>query len=191
MGTHQLSVGVVGTGGIARDQHLPAWFRLPEVKIAGVADASAASLAAVQSEFGIDRRVGDYRELLDDPSIDVIDVCVPHALHAEVTIAALQAGKHVLCEKPMATSADAAAILEAWRTSGKKLMIAQHMRFEASVRRLRAWLERHPPGHIYYTRAQWLHRRRLPGRPGFTDKKLSGGGAVTISESICWTCPGI
>src|SRR5437868_12682289 len=112
MATQPLTVAVIGTGGIARDQHLPAWVRVPEVKIAAVADSSAASLAAVQAEFGIDRRVGDYRELLDDRSINVIDVCVPSALHAEVTIAALNAGKHVLCEKPMSTSrADAAAIL--------------------------------------------------------------------------------
>jgi predicted dehydrogenase len=176
---HQLSVAVVGTGLIARDQHLPAWLKMAEVKVAAVADPSAQSLAAVYDQFGIDRRVGDYRELLDDKTIDVIDVCVPSGLHAEVTVAALSAGKHVLCEKPMATSrADAAAMLDAWRASGKKLMIGQHMRFEPSVRRLRAWLSRHPPGEIYYGRAQWLRRRRLPGRPGFTERKLSGGGAL-------------
>jgi predicted dehydrogenase len=179
MTMHSLTVGLVGAGLIAREQHLPAWARLPEVKVVGVADPWAGALAAVQNEFQIDRRVADYRELLDDPTIDIIDVCVPSALHAEVTIAALHAGKHVLCQKPMATSrADAAAMLDAARASGKKLMIGQHMRFEPSVVRLRSYLKRHPPGEIYYGRGQWLRRRRLPGRPGFTDKAQSGGGAL-------------
>jgi predicted dehydrogenase len=179
MVTHQLNVAVIGAGGIARDQHLPAWQKLNEVKIVAVADPSAAALAAVDSQFGIDRRVADYRELLDDRSIDVVDVCVPSALHASTCIAALDAGKHVLCEKPMATSRpDAAAMLDAWRRSGKKLMIGQHMRFEPSVRRLHGWLQRHSPGDIYYARGQWLRRRRLPGRPGFTEKALSGGGPL-------------
>ena len=177
--TLPLRVAMLGTGAIARSQHLPAWSKLPEFQVVALADASPVSLAAVPSEFQVERRVADYRELLDDPAIDVVDICVPSALHAEVAIAALQAGKHVLCEKPMATSrADAAAMLAAWRKSGKKLMIAQHMRFEPSVQQLRTYLEHNPPGEVYYTRAQWLRRRRLPARPGFTDKRLSGGGAL-------------
>lgn len=177
--TLPLRVAVLGAGAIARSQHLPAWSKLPEFQIAGLADVSPVSLAAAPAEFQIERRVTDYRELLDDSSIDVVDICVPSALHAEVAIAALQAGKHVLCEKPMATSrADAAAILAAWRASGKKLMVAQHMRFEPSVLQLRKYLEHNPPGDVYYTRAQWLRRRRLPARPGFTEKRLSGGGAL-------------
>jgi predicted dehydrogenase len=177
--TLPLRVAVLGTGAIARSKHLPAWSKLPEFQIAGLADASPVSLAAVPAEFQIERRVTDYRDLLDDKSIDVVDICVPSALHAEVAIAALEAGKHVLCEKPMATSRDdAAAMLAAARASGKKLMVAQHMRFEPSVLQLRTYLEHNPPGDVYYTRAQWLRRRRLPARPGFTDKRLSGGGAL-------------
>ena len=177
--TLPLRVALLGTGAIARSQHLPAWSKLPEFKMVALADASPVSLAAVPSEFQIERRVSDYRELLDDPDIDVVDICVPSALHSEVVIAALQAGKHVLCEKPMATSrADAAAMLAAWRASGKKLMIAQHMRFEPSVIQLRTYLEHNSPGDVYYSRGQWLRRRRLPARPGFTDKRLSGGGAL-------------
>lgn len=177
--TLPLRVAILGTGAIARSQHLPAWSKLPEFELAALADASPVSLAAVPAEFPIERRVTDYRELLDDKSIDVVDICMPSALHAEACIAALAAGKHVLCEKPMATSrTDAAAILAAWRASGKKLMVAQHMRFEPSVLQLRTYLEHNPPGDVYYTRAQWLRRRRLPARPGFTDKRLSGGGAL-------------
>jgi predicted dehydrogenase len=174
-----LRVALIGTGAIARSQHLPAWAKLPEFKVVALADSSPVSLAAVPGEVQVERRVSDYRELLDDREIDVVDICVPSALHAEVATAALLSGKHVLCEKPMATCrADAARVLDAWRISGKKLMIGQHMRFEPSVSQLRAYLQRNPPGDIYFTRGQWLRRRRLPARPGFTDRRLSGGGAL-------------
>lgn len=174
-----IRVALIGAGGIARDQHLPAWSRVPYAKVVAVADPSAEALSQTTSQFGVARAEQDYRRLLDDPSIDVVDVCVPSALHADVASAALQAGKHVLCEKPMATSrAGAERMLTTWRGGKTKLMIGQNMRFDLSVERLRSHLEHSPPGHVYYTRAQWLRRRRLPARSGFTDKHLSGGGAL-------------
>ncbi|HUY36203.1 MAG TPA: Gfo/Idh/MocA family oxidoreductase [Pirellulales bacterium] len=179
MTNDQLQIALFGAGAIARDQHLPAWAKLADCKVVAVADPSPAALAATGETFGIARRVSDYRELLDDRAIDAVDICAPSALHAEMTIAALESGKHVLCEKPMATSrAAAAAILAAWRASGRTLMVAQHLRFDPNVRQLRAYLAHHPPGDVYYARGQWLRRRRLPCRPGFTDRRLSGGGAL-------------
>jgi len=174
-----LRVALIGAGAIARDQHLPAWSKLSECDVVALADPSPMALAAAGETFGIARRVLDYRELLDDDAIDAVDICSPSALHAEMTIAALESGKHVLCEKPMATSrAQAAAVLAAWRAGDKKLMIAQHLRFDPNVLQLRAYLAQHSPGEIYYARGQWLRRRRLPARPGFTDRRLSGGGAL-------------
>lgn len=175
----ELRVAIIGLGGIARDQHLPAWGGVKNAIVVAAAEPVAATLNHVADEFEIPTRVADYRRLLDDPSIDLVDICVPSALHAEVTLAALAAGKHVLCEKPMATRrADAQAMLNAWRVSGKKLMIGQHLRFDPGAIALRAYLAQNPLGHVYYSRAQWLRRRRLPARPGFTSKALSGGGAL-------------
>jgi predicted dehydrogenase len=175
----ELRVAIIGAGTIALGEHVPAWLELPGVQVTAVADSSPAALAAVDSRFQIDHRQTDYRRLLDSPGIDVVDICVPSALHAEVTIAALGAGKHVLCEKPMATSRAAAAeILQAWQASDKKLMIAQHMRFEPSITRLRQWFDEHPPGKIYHARSQWMRRRRLPAKASFTDKRLAGGGVL-------------
>ena len=179
MSLSQLRVAVIGAGAISRLQHLVGWAQLPEARLVGLAEVSPDALHAAADEFAIPRRETDYRALLDDDGIDVIDVCVPSALHAEVSIAALQAGKHVLCEKPMATSrAGAAGMLAAQRAAGKKLMIAQHMRFDPSVLALRGFAPPESLGTVYYARAQWLRRRRLPGRPGFTQKRLSGGGAL-------------
>lgn len=174
-----LRVGLVGAGSIARDQHLPGWGLVPQAKVVAVADASLAAAEKTAADFQLDRFETDYRRLLDDPSIDVIDICCPSALHAQVSIAALSAGKHVLCEKPMATSRpDAEAVLAAAHAAGKKFMIGQQMRFDQSVALLRQTLESIPLGHVYYARAQWLRRRRVPGRPGFTFKAYSGGGPM-------------
>lgn len=175
----ELRVAVIGAGMISRDQHLPAWAGHPGARLVALADVSEAALAYAGDEFNIERRVTDYRYLLDDPNIDVVDICAPSAMHAEISVQALQAGKHVLCEKPMATSrAGAATILSAAAASGKKLMIGQHMRFEPSVVALRYFLTESPMGRAYYARAQWLRRRRLPGKPAFADRRLSGGGAL-------------
>lgn len=174
-----LRVGIVGAGDIARAQHLPGWQQLPGVNVVAIADTVAPAAERAREEFHLERAVTDYRRLVDDPTLDVIDVCCPSALHAEVSIAALQAGKHVLCEKPLATSrGDAMAVLAAERASGKRLMVAQQLRFDPRTTALRQGLEQLPLGHVYYARGQWLRRRRVPGRPGFTQKALSGGGPL-------------
>jgi predicted dehydrogenase len=174
----ELRVGLIGAGAIARDQHIPGWLKIPEAKLVAIADSSTAALDRVRHDFNIEGHT-DFRRVLDDSSINVVDICCPSALHARVAIAALDAGKHVLCEKPMATSrADAVAMLTAARAAGKKLMIGQQMRFDAGVVSLRRSLESFDLGHVYYARGQWLRRRRVPGRPGFTQKELSGGGPL-------------
>ena len=111
-----LKVAIIGAGGIAREQHVPAWLDADDAELVAAADPSQQALDALRSGEGIDqlepyrdrlnieRLVTDHRPLLDDPSIDVVDICVPSALHEELTVAALDAGKHVICEKPMATS---------------------------------------------------------------------------------------
>ena len=104
MNSAELRVGLVGAGAIARDQHLPGWRLVPQARVVNVADASFAAAEKTAADFLLPRFETDYRVLLDDPAIDVIDICCPSALHAQVSIAALNAGKHVLCEKPMATS---------------------------------------------------------------------------------------
>ncbi|MCA9100505.1 MAG: Gfo/Idh/MocA family oxidoreductase, partial [Planctomycetales bacterium] len=136
-------------------------------------------LERYRDRLDIKRLVAEYRPLLDDPAIDVIDVCVPSALHEDVTVAALEAGKHVICEKPMATSRQGAArILAAHARADTKFTVVQNMRVQGGVKRLRAFLGPNGLGEVYYARAQWLRRRLMPARAGFLNKKLSGGGAM-------------
>jgi len=174
----RIRVAVIGTGSISTDDHIPGWQAIPDAEIVALADASELALASAKKLVpdGV-RLVNDYRELLDDSDIDVFDICAPSALHAEISIAAMQAGKHVLCEKPMATCReDAARVLTARNETGRHYMTALHMRVDPSVVSLRKALESVPLGEVYYARAQWLRRRRLPGRKGFTTRALSGGG---------------
>ena len=101
MSSEELRVAVVGAGSWSQRAHIPGWQRDPRVQVAAVADLSAEAAGRAAAEFGIARAVTDYRELLDDPSIDVIDVATGNEAHFQISWDALEAGKHVLCEKPV------------------------------------------------------------------------------------------
>ena len=103
MTADRIRVAVVGTGRWAQVAHIPGWQRDPRAEVVALADVDAAALAAAASEFGVPRTTTDYRELLDDPDIDVIDVVTGNRPHFQVSWDALSAGKHVLCEKPVHT----------------------------------------------------------------------------------------
>src|SRR5436309_895426 len=101
-----LRVGVIGCGVAANDLHLPALARIAETETVALADPSREALNATGARFGIDRLSGDYRELLDDRSIDVVCIAAPTELHTEIALATIDAGKHLLVEKPLAVSID-------------------------------------------------------------------------------------
>ncbi|MEA2583178.1 MAG: hypothetical protein QOF33_1263, partial [Thermomicrobiales bacterium] len=125
-----LRVGVIGAGTIALSAHLPAIARLKgRVELVAIADVRAEVAERAAARYGAEAAYGDYRQLLDRTDIDLVDICTPEFLHAEQTIAAAAAGKHVLCEKPMAaTVAEADAMLDACRRAGVRLMIAHSRR---------------------------------------------------------------
>src|SRR5262249_12478145 len=123
------------------------------------------------------RQFRDWHELVTLDDLDVVDICTPNQTHAPIALAALRAGKHVLCEKPLATTAaDVRSLIEAAGAGGRVLMAAQHFRFQTSSRQLKDCIDEGLLGHVYYARAQWLRRRGLPGRPTFIERRLSGGG---------------
>ena len=101
MDTPKLRVAVVGAGRWAVRSHIPGWQRDPRVEVVALAEVNEDALKAAAEEFGIARAVTDYRELVNDPDIDVIDVATGNAMHFEISMAAIAAGKHVLCEKPV------------------------------------------------------------------------------------------
>jgi predicted dehydrogenase len=169
----------VGVGGIGRDQHLPGWAKVPFAEVTAAADVSEEAPLRYCDFLPPSRRFTDWHDLVALEELDIVDVCTPNRTHAPIALAALTAGKHVLCEKPLATSAaEVQSLITAAQRSGKLLMAAQHLRFDPSTVQMKALIDAGLLGHIYYIRAQWLRRRLLPPRPTFIEQLLSGGGAA-------------
>jgi predicted dehydrogenase len=115
-------------------------------------------LKGFQAEYGVEQVFTDYRRMLDDRDLDIVAVYTPDALHAEHCVLALEAGKHVVCTKPMATSnAEAARIVEAVRKSGRKFMVAQTARFVSPCEHARQFLDRGDIGRVLACRSQYIH----------------------------------
>jgi predicted dehydrogenase len=175
----KLQVGIVGVGGIGHDQHLPAWSKVPFAQIVAAADLSEEALQRAAAVVPQLRTFRDWHELIHLAEVDIVDICTPNSTHAPIALAALAAGKHVLCEKPLATTAaEVRAMQDKARDAGRMLMAAQHLRFDPACRQLKALIDDGMLGEVYYSRAQWLRRRLLPPRPTFIDRRLSGGGAA-------------
>lgn len=122
-------VGVIGCGKIAQVRHLPEYAARSDVRIAGVYDKNPQRAEAIAAQYGA-RSYASYEELLRDPGIDAVSVCTANNSHADITIAALEAGKHVLCEKPMALSLyDCSKMVETAKRAGRYLLIDHNQRF--------------------------------------------------------------
>ncbi|HEX8834002.1 MAG TPA: Gfo/Idh/MocA family oxidoreductase [Abditibacteriaceae bacterium] len=189
--SNTLKVGVIGVGGIA-NSHYPGWEASPHTELAAFADMQPQVLTRLADKYNVSRRYADAMELIGDPDVDIVDICTPSAFHAPLAIAALEAGKHVICEKPLAPTPDEIRSLIAARDkSGKLLMTAQHFRFQSSAQALKAQLQGGTLGDVYHARAWMLRRAWLPTGPGFIYKKNSGGGpcidiGVHILDLTLW-----
>ncbi len=172
-----LRVGVVGAGKIWQS-HWPGWAHSPHAEVAAFADMNAEALNRVCDEKGIQKRYASSEELFADPDIDIVDICTHSASHAPLALAALKAGKHVICEKPLAIQADdIEAMIEERDRQGVQLMAAQHYRFMNSTRVLKKEVEAGGLGDVYHARAWMLRRAGGSVRPTFVSRALSGGGA--------------
>ncbi len=186
-----MKVGVIGVGGIARF-HMPGWEASPYTEVVAGCDIDEEALQRWGKEFNVKKLVTDATELIHDPEIDIIDICTPNNYHAPLAIAALEAGKHVLCEKPLAPTTDEIrAMIAARDRSGRMLMTAQHYRFRGSARAMKAEIETGVLGDIYHARSWMLRRAAAPIRPGFIMKRHSSGGpcidiGVHILDLTLW-----
>jgi len=175
-------VGIIGCGGIARAKHIPNLKKKEGAVIAAVSDVRGeAYLDQVCRELGLSgvTLCADYREILADESIDAVHICTPNASHAALTIQALNAGKHVMCEKPMATTLeDAQAMVAAAENSGKKLTICANNRFTPAMWYLKGACARGELGEVYFAKAHCVRRRGVPTWGEFLDQEKQGGGPV-------------
>lgn len=174
----KLKVGIIGTGGIVRFAHLnPGWLAVPDVEIVAACDVNETAARKLAEDFKIPHVFTDFREMLKMEEIDAVDICTPNKVHPPAVIAALEAGKHVLCEKPLAVSTDEILQMRAaLQKTDRILMTAQHFRFHENAVAIKAWVDTGALGEVYHSRVNATRRNWLPISPGFIDPNLSGGG---------------
>ena len=178
----KLQVALVGCGGIAEQKHMPALKQMSDYcEMVAFCDIipERAEKAAVDYGAPGAKTYTDYKEMLKDEAIDVVHVLTPNVVHCPVTVAAFEAGKHVMCEKPMAAStADARAMLEAWKKSGKKFTIGYQNRFRPEIQGLHKSCQNGDLGEIYFAKAHAIRRRAVPTWGVFPNRALQGGGPL-------------
>ena len=180
----KVKIAIVGCGGIANQKHMPSLAKFPErAEMVAFCDIIPERAEKAAEQYGVPgaKVYTDYKEMLADKSIeiDVVHVCTPNVAHCPITVAAFEAGKHVMCEKPMAhNTEDARKMLDAWRKSGKKFTIGYQNRFRDDTTTLHASCEAGELGEIYMAKAHALRRRAVPTWGVFPNKALQGGGPL-------------
>ena len=176
-----IKVGIIGCGGIATGKHMPSLAKVKDCEMVAFCDIIPERAESAAKKFGTpDAKVYvDYKELLKDPEIEVVHVCTPNRSHSYITVDALHAGKHVMCEKPMAiNSAEAKKMLDAAKETGKKLTIGYQSRFRDDSQYMKKEAEDGTFGDIYYAKATALRRRAVPTWGVFLNEYEQGGGPL-------------
>lgn len=176
-----LRVALLGAGRFAEIGHLPAWSERANAKVTLVADVDPARLEAVTVRWNIPERAADYRALLDREDIDAVDICLPHHLHASVAEEFLLRGKHVMLEKPIATTlAEARRLVAAARAARTVLMIAENWLFASAARKVKQLLDDGVLGEIFLLKAHheggFYVNRAKDTRRWMADLRQAGGG---------------
>ena len=177
----RLKIGIIGCGGIANGKHLPALKAINRADIVAFCDLIPEKAEKAAKEYGTpDAKVyTDYKELLKDESIDVCYVLTPNRSHAPISIDAMKAGKHVMCEKPMAkTAEDARAMVQTAKETGKKLTIGYQHRHKTEAHYVKSVIKRGDLGEIYYAKALAIRRRGTPNWGVFLNEYEQGGGPL-------------
>ena len=176
----KVKVAVIGCGTIANSAHIPSYMNNPNAQIVYFCDIIPERADAAVAKYGCGKAVYDYREVLADPEIEAISVCTPNKMHPIITMDALRAGKHVLCEKPAArTYAEALEMQKVQHETGKVLNIGVVNRFNTAVNKIRDLIAAGELGDIYHVYVSFRAQRSIPGLGGaFTTKEIAGGGAL-------------
>lgn len=193
----KLRAGVIGCGSIAQALHLPGYAGHPGVALVAACDPVQKRRDEAVAGFGVERTYADYRKMLAAEELDVVSVASPNAFHAEQAIAALEAGAHVLLEKPAAlTLKEIARIKAAVRKSGKVLMVGYSHRFHRGNLKAKKLIDAGAIGEPYMIRVRFAHMGPLPGwakSDWFYQPKPAGGGAlldmgIHAIDQCLWYC---
>ena len=179
----KIRVGVIGVGQIGK-HHLANYSSIDGAEVVALADIAEGELQRVGAMHGVDQLYTDFRQLLARDDLDAVDVCLHNNFHMPMTVAALEAGKDVFCEKPMAGSyADAATMMETARAEGRRLSIQVNNLFSPETKAAKSLIDGGHLGRLYHARSTGHRRRGRPfvdgyGSPTFVQKQNSAGGAL-------------
>ena len=176
-----VKVGIIGCGGIGQNKHMPSLHKIPNVEIVAFCDLVEERAQMCKEKFGTPDALvcTDYKELLAVEDIEVVHVLTPNREHAEITVAALYAGKHVMCEKPMAKTAEGARqMCAAAKATGKKLAIGYQHRMKPQALYAKEYIDSGALGEIYYANCLATRRRGTPNWGVFLDAEAQGGGPI-------------
>lgn len=176
----KIKVAIIGCGCIAENAHIPSYMRCEDAEIKYFCDIIIEKAQRFVDQYGIGEAIEDYHVALNDPEIDAISVCTPNLMHSVITIDALRAGKHVLCEKPAArVLSEALKMQKVQHETGKVLNIGVVCRFHAAVNEVRRRIMAGELGEVYHVFVSFRDHRSIPGIGGdFTTKAVSGGGVL-------------
>ena len=181
MAERKVRIGIIGCGGIANGKHMPSLKKVPEAEMVAFCDLIEERAIKAAKDYGTaDAKVyTDYKELLKDETIEVVHVLTPNRAHSFITVDALNAGKHVMCEKPMAiNSEEAMKMINAAKANGKKLTIGYQNRQRPDSLYLKQEADQGTFGDIYYAEAIAIRRRAVPTWGVFINEYEQGGGPL-------------
>lgn len=175
-----LRAGVVGLG-YAGKTHMTAFSKHAGTKLAAIAGKELERLPVLAEEFNAESQYSDWEDLVQDPTLDIVSIATPNSLHHPIAVAALNAGKHVFCEKPLALSGkQAEEMAQAAKRNNRILEVAFNYRRRNDVATVQRMVAEGQLGRVYHSRVSWKRRKGIPGiNSWFTSKALAGGG-VTI-----------
>jgi predicted dehydrogenase len=181
MAKKKLRAGIIGCGGIANGKHMPNLKKTNKADMVAFCDIVIERAEKAAAEYGASgaKVYKDYKKMLKDEKLDMVYVLTPNKSHAPITIAALEAGNHVMCEKPMAkTAKEARAMVDAAKRTGKVLTVGYQTRFFSSSQNIKAAVERGDLGEVYFAKAHALRRRAVPTWGVFLNEEEQGGGPL-------------
>ena len=175
-----MKVAVIGCGTIANAAHIPSYMNNPEAEIKYFCDIIPERAEAAVEKYGCGTAITDYHIALNDPEIEAVSVCTPNNMHPTISIDAMRAGKHVLCEKPAArTYAEALEMQKVQHETGRILNIGVVNRFNDSVNLIKKFIDDGKLGEVFHVYVSFRAHRSIPGLGGaFTTKAIAGGGAL-------------
>lgn len=177
--TGKFRVGVVGLG-YAGSTHMKAFSKHPKTVLVAIAGKEADRLVSLSAEFNVATTASDWQDLVADPTIDIISIATPNALHHPIAVAALKAGKHVFCEKPLSITAEQAQEMVAAASANNRILeVAFNYRRRQDIGMAHDLVASGKLGRVYHSRVSWKRRAGIPGlKSWFTSADLAGGGAA-------------